>query len=63
MSLSYDISQLSLELSTQYSPNENHIVWDIHEFVESLNLNHVYTFRRLKEIGPKNMHNRDWLFF
>ena len=32
----YNINQLSLELSTQYSPEVNHIVWTIHEFVEKL---------------------------
>lgn len=48
----YNINQLSLELSTQYLPKENHIVWVIHEFVESLNLNHVYLFGRPKEYDP-----------
>ena len=48
----YNINQLTLELSTQYSPKENHVVWAIHEFVESLDLDHIYTFGRPKEYDP-----------
>ncbi|MBG9979753.1 IS1182 family transposase [Facklamia sp. DSM 111018] len=48
----YNINQLTLELSTQYSPKENHVVWVIYEFVESLNLDHVYTYGRPKEYDP-----------
>ena len=45
----YNINQLSLELSTQYSPEVNHIVWTIHEFVENLEIHHPYIFGRPRE--------------
>lgn len=43
------MNQLNLELSTQYCPEPNHIVWHIHEFVESLEIQYTYIFGRPRE--------------
>ncbi len=45
----YNMNQVTLELSTQYLPESDHVVWHIHEFVESLEIQYTYIFGRPRE--------------
>lgn len=45
----YNMNQMTLELSTQYSPEPGHIVWFINDFVEELEIHYAYIFGRPRE--------------
>ncbi len=43
------MNQLTLDLSTSFSPKENHVAVFIHELVEALQINDPYLFGRPRE--------------
>ena len=45
----YNMDQLTLDLSTSFSPKENHVAVFINELVESLQINEPYLFGRPRE--------------
>jgi transposase len=46
MHIHYNLNQLKLEVSYNYRPEEGHITYHIHEFVDSLEINYPYIFGR-----------------
>lgn len=42
MYTNYNMNQLTLDLSTSFSPKENHVAVFIHELVEALQINYPY---------------------
>lgn len=53
MHKNYDLQQMTLDLSTDYMPDKTHIVWSIHELVESLVIDNGYIFGRPREYDPR----------
>lgn len=53
MHLQYNINQLTLNISTDYLPEKNHLVWFIHDLVESLALKNTYLFGRPRDYSLK----------
>lgn len=49
MYTNYNINQLTLNLSTEFIPKENHVACFINELVESLQINDPYLFGRPRE--------------
>ena len=49
MYTNYNMNQLTLDLSTSFSPKENHVAVFIHELVEALQINDPYLFGRPRE--------------
>ncbi|WP_249270018.1 transposase [Enterococcus sp. 6D12_DIV0197] len=49
MYTNYHINQLTLDLSTSFSPKENHVAVFIHELVEALQINNPNLFGRPRE--------------
>ena len=49
MYTNYNMNQLTLDLSTSFSPKENHVAVFIHELVEALQINEPYLFGRPRE--------------
>ncbi len=43
------MNQLTLDLSTSFSPKENHVAVFINELVEALQINELYLFGRRRE--------------
>lgn len=49
MHTNYNMNQLTLDLSTSFSPKENHVALFINELVEALQINEPYLFGRPRE--------------
>ncbi|RJZ11804.1 hypothetical protein DYZ47_02936 [Listeria monocytogenes] len=49
MYTNYNMNQLTLDLSTSFSPKENHVTIFINELVEALQINEPYLFGRPRE--------------
>lgn len=49
MYTNYNINQLTLNLSTEFTPKENHVACFINELVESLQINEPYLFGRPRD--------------
>lgn len=47
--MNYNINQLKLSLTTDYEPKEGHIVYEINDLVESMNISSPYIFGRPRE--------------
>ncbi|OTP24842.1 hypothetical protein A5802_002997 [Enterococcus mundtii] len=46
MYTNYNMNQLTLDLSTSFSPKENHVAIFINDMVEALQINEPYIFGR-----------------
>ena len=55
MYTNYNINQLTLNLSTEFIPKENHVACFINELVESLQINNHYLFGRPREYDLRVM--------